>query len=116
MSGFPSPLGVVASAAGGAVSGSTDIFGSMFGGGTAERGSGLVSGRRSIPGSIFDGGMAGVGCSEGLSGISPDLGADPFSGMCRGGSTSAALSAGSARSKNKPARGRIIVMRHYGWA
>src|SRR5437016_1670727 len=84
------PRGFLALFAGGAFSGSTDIFGSMLGGGTAERGSGIVGGRCWIPGSIFEGGMAGVPDSDGFSGVMAGPSSDPVSGSGAGGTTSAA--------------------------
>ena len=84
------PRGLSASEAGGAASGSIVILGSMFGGGTADRGSGVVSGRRSIPGSMFEGGMGGAPGWDGLSGVVFGVGPGPASGTWTGGRTSAA--------------------------
>lgn len=88
--GFSPLRGLIASLAGGAVSGFTDMLGSTFGGGTAERGSGTLDGRRSIPGSIFDGGIAGAPDCDGFSGAVAGGGPDPFSGTGAGGITSVA--------------------------
>jgi len=100
---------LIASFAGGAVSGFTDIFGSTFGGGTAERGSGIADGRRSIPGSIFDGGMAGVPDWEGFSGAVAGGGPAPFS-RGAGGMTSAAKPTGDSNSASRiPAISRTLM-------
>ncbi len=108
-----SPLcGLRASFAGGAVSGFTDILGSTFGGGTAERESGIADGRRSIPGSIFDGGMAGAPDCDGFSGAVAGGGPVPFSGGGTGGITSPAKPIDDSNStNNRPAMSRANIHR-----
>lgn len=107
---LPPPRGFLALFAGGAFSGSTDIFGSMLGGGTAERGSGMVGGRCWIPGSIFEGGMAGVPDSDGFSGVIAGPASDSFSGRGAGGTTSAANTPGDASSASQTVIARPTTM------
>jgi hypothetical protein len=55
-------------------------------------------GRRSIPGSILEGGIAGTSDCDGFSGVVAGGGSEPFSGVCGGGTTSAARPAECVRS------------------